>query len=158
LSTTNPIRNALRLNSGLREKKKTGTNDLSNGTTVRTFECYLICSVCVQWNKPEATYTFQCMAFTHTQKAIMCSQTDTQQHMTDVLIDLLTIRCGEGGKTAPSERKNTASTHLQQKKLETVNYTATLKTRGLEHVGPLRVKATVCRMQVGKCLPWMQQV
>ena len=90
LSTTNPIRNALRLNLGLRGKRP-GTNRPANGPAARTFECYLICSLCVHSNKPESTYTLEYVAFSHTQKAIMCSQTDTQQHLTDVLIDLLTI-------------------------------------------------------------------
>ena len=74
LSTTNPVRNALRLNSGLLGKIP-GINGAANGTAARTFQCHLICSTCVNSNKPAATCkcTFQCMAFTHAQKAIKCS-------------------------------------------------------------------------------------
>ena len=44
------------------------------------------------------------------------------------------------GETASSESKNTASTHLQQNKLETVNYRAKLKAYEMSTWAHLRVK------------------
>jgi len=70
------------------------------------------------------------MAFMYTQEALKCS---ANRHTTALggCLDRSTYHSIWWGWTASSEMKNTASTHLQQKKIKTVTYTVKLKAYGL---------------------------
>ena len=137
LSTTNPIRTALRLNLGLRDEKPRGPT--ARAMARRAYHWILSYLLHVCTFEQARRYLHQSAHGSHTQTK--GDNVKSNRHTTahDGCLDRFTYqsirRRGRGGETAPSEKKNTASTHLQQKKLKTANNTEKLKAHELVH-GP----------------------